>query len=181
MCSFKEHVVGIGLIVLMIGGVATLLGTPLNVKANLPLPFIDQKIPKKSYRALLLFAGFPGCSDICPTTLQAFDHIYREIGEDNLLVVFVNILLGLSEEESMAYAKSFNPHFRGFNVSENSRKALYSKLGLYSSYSRDEVNNHTGNVFLFRRNGNDWTLHGIYPDASDLRALKIQITNLITG
>lgn len=150
---------------LLAGVIVTASALPLlvgEVDATVSLPFGGEAEMEAGKDVLVVFAGFPGCSDICPTTLSYLSRVHEKVDDPRLAVAFLNILFDTPEQESRDYARAFNPDFIAYSPDISAQQALYQQMGLLGSTERSEVANHSGNTFVYQRSGGQWLLQRVY-------------------
>lgn len=110
---------------------------------------------------LVVFAGFIGCSDYCPTSLQKLSYVLDSLPDGSLTIAFLNIVKGIPHRISDAYAKSIDERFIGYTVSSDNGHVteLYQSLGISTGDTPSSVRNHPSRVYLFKKsNTNKWIL-----------------------
>ena len=152
---------------------ARLMGELMSGKGPIGAPFTlsDQNGHRRSLaefrgKVVLLYFGFAGCPDVCPTDLVAMADVIRSLGPDadELQPVFITLDPERDTPEVLgAYVASFHPRFVALSgTAEETRrvatsyKVAYEKVRLpgAATYSID----HTAYVFLLDREGRFVTL-----------------------
>ena len=133
-----------------------------------PFELIDQTGRTRSERdfrgrLMLVYFGFTGCPDVCPTDLQAIGLAMEKLGADadSVQPLFVTVDPERDTPEHLAeYLPLFHPRLIGLTGSAeairraaNAYKVYYAKVSLGndpSSYTID----HTAYIYLMDRDGN---------------------------
>jgi protein SCO1 len=82
----------------------------------------------------VLFFGFTACPDVCPLTLQKLADARARMGRaaERTRVVFVSVDPERDDAAGAdAYAKAFDPSFRGVAGTEEQTRALAADYGIY--------------------------------------------------
>jgi len=173
----RTHLLGASLLSLCAAFLIALpvLGRDVGHRVALP-PSLGALAPPEA-RLLLVFAGFPGCGDTCPTTLRFLSTVYDGLPaatRSRTGVTFVNILADTPPELSTAYARSFHPEFAGFSLTAGNRRVFYEELGIRAGTRSAELAAHPGTLYLLHRDDAEgaWSLVRHYrrlPDGDRLR------------
>ncbi len=132
---------------------------PMETNRKVDVPFLDTV----DGRYMLLFFGFPGCSQVCPMVLGDLNAIYTDYGarykKSALRVVFVNLMLEMDPDVADIYSKAFNQDFRGFHPTEKQLEKFKRTFGLLFSQA-DETGqmSHQGFTYLLRKEAGAWRL-----------------------
>ena len=178
-----KHIWGLFLLCLLIGFVLVIPLIPLSVEKKIPEPVFAKLDPTQlsanqlSPEHALVFFGFRGCSDICPTTLMVLaDLLNNEPLPVNWpQVIFVDV--GKDSNAVMAdrYAKQFHKNFIGVYPSAAELATLSGLFGL----NIREVGNqiiHQGRTYLLQKRDNNWWLTTSYnPDNFSVETLAKKI------
>ncbi|HJD56243.1 MAG TPA: SCO family protein [Rickettsia endosymbiont of Pyrocoelia pectoralis] len=126
----------------------------------------------------LIYFGFTGCPDICPTSLNKITEIITVLGNHNLDVVPVFITIDPARDTPQMlkeYLKHFHPKFIGLTGSDAQIKEVAEKFKVY--YARvDEGNNsnymldHSSFTYLMDKNGK--YLKHFYLDSSPMEVVE---------
>ena len=169
----NAHITGVLLMVAAVSSIGLIPALTRDVGGSVELPFSDIEVPAQDKDVLVVFAGFPGCGNTCPTTLMFLDRAYREVNDERLGVAFLNVLLHTPSEVSRDYARGFNDEFIGYSVTPERKTALYTQMGLMADGSIESVSDHKANIFIYGREDSRWLLKSVYqktPSHDDLVA-----------
>ena len=122
---------------LWLGGTA-LIGAMLGLLIALPwFPMVSSgkriqlEFLKSEPSHALLFFGFPGCGEICPTAMERLSVIKSNGGFPMPIQVgLVNIAPELLVFTISEYAKASDPEFEGYHLSQEDLSALSEEFGL---------------------------------------------------
>ncbi|MDO6459633.1 SCO family protein [Granulosicoccaceae sp. 1_MG-2023] len=181
-CTKRWHQHAAGLVLLALVPVFLLI-LPLLPARSAPsaitLPFLENR----SEAHVLAYLGYPGCTDICPTSLrllsQARKSVLQEAPGTDLGLLFVNVQLDTPEAVTQAYARAHDPAFSGYSLRAEDRKALYSTLSARGYANGENPASHTGYIYLFSRKGEDWFLERVFLEPPARQALAEAVLNLI--
>jgi len=173
----RTHLTGALLLAL---AVAFLLALPVlgrDAEHRVDLPHSITTLAPPQARQLLVFAGFPGCGNVCPTTLRFLGAVYDDLTpatRARTAITFVNILADYPQDLSTAYARSFHQDFLGYSLTSSNRRVFYEQLGIRAGTSPGELAAHPGTLYLLQRDAGDapWILERHYrslPDRDRLR------------
>lgn len=177
-----KHLAGTLLLLTAISLLGLLTFLPSRSAETIDLPFLNAS--QKS--VVLAFAGFPGCSNSCPISLNILSDVYRDFNSESdrikAEVMFVNIQLDFPDEATDAYAKSYHPEFSSYTVKSKEAYDIYKSLSLRTFESGQNADRHTGYIYMFVKTLNKWNIERVYQQTpsskkiiSDLKNLK-QIT-----
>lgn len=176
-----SHIKGISLLVASVASIALLPVLTRDVRGDVELPFSNEVFAPSGEEVLVVFAGFPGCSDTCPTTLTALDRVYRSVDSERLGVAFVNVLLHTPQQVSADYAASFNENFIGYSVADEQRAELYSRMGLMAGERIEDVASHKASIFVYQRLDERWMLASVYQKQPDHDTLVAHLRQLLSN
>ncbi|MGX6960693.1 MAG: SCO family protein [Rickettsia endosymbiont of Pentastiridius leporinus] len=135
----------------------------------------------------LIYFGFTGCPDICPTSLNKITEVITVLGNYNLDVVPVFITIDPARDTPQVlkeYLKHFHPKFIGLTGSDAQIKGVAEKFKVY--YARvDEGNNtsymldHSSFTYLMDKNGK--YLRHFYLDSSPLEVVEFIVNSIEFG
>ena len=128
-------------------------------------------------KVVLLFFGYTGCPDVCPTTMADVKRTLDYLSPDHLQqvqVVFVSVDPKRDTPERVQeYVDHFNPSFVGLSGSEGELAKVWADYGIYrlevpgvsaSGYSVD----HTARLTVIDKNGNMRLSYGFGTPVDDL-------------
>lgn len=149
--------------------VALLVSIPLvnaEIRTTVVLPFGSALLPQENEHALLLFAGYPGCAGVCPTTMNQLAAAKRSLeqnaGPTHLALAFVNLHFDATDQATQRYATSFHPDFLAFSTPSALGGELKNALAQAGSRNAADLQRHRGNVYLFTRNVGQWQLEKVF-------------------
>ncbi len=177
----QQHIAGVLLLVAAISSIGLVPVLTRDVGTRVELPFSDSAFRAEGKEWLVVFAGFPGCGQTCPTTLMFLDRAYREVDDERLAVAFLNILLHTPSTVSEEYAQGFNPEFIGYSVTADERFQLYEQMGLMADDTLAEVADHKANIFLYQRDGSEWLLKSVYQTMPSHEELVAHLRDVLRG
>lgn len=96
-------------------------------------------------RAVVLFFGYTGCPDVCPTTLLRLSNALNQLGKErqDVQVVFVSVDPERdTPERASAYARAVDPAFIGLSGTPDQIADVAAKYGIY--YAKAEGSEATG-------------------------------------
>lgn len=160
---WRQHLLGLVLLALVPGYFLVLPLLPSTSAAPpVELPFLEGR----SEDHILAYFGYPGCSDICPMSLRRLSstrkHLIEQGHTAEVGILFVNVQLDTPDEVTLAYAKAHDPAFTGYSLRGKDRKALYNALSAKGYADGDDPASHTGFIYWFNREGQDWYLNRIF-------------------
>ena len=84
---------------------------PFNLDKKMDTPFLSQHGSDNA----LIFFGFQGCGDVCPTTLITLKQLLNRQENTSLWphVIFVDIDVSSNSEDASRFAKQFHTSFTG--------------------------------------------------------------------
>ena len=103
----------------------------------------------------LVYFGYVGCKTICSPILKEVSDVLSQVNqENNVQFYFINISDNADAMDE--YLNFFDTSFIGLDIEKNKKRILMDKLNAYSSrsiFDKEEFI-HSGNLYLFRKNGN---------------------------
>ena len=112
---------------------------------------------------ILLFFGYTGCPDVCPTTMAELKTAVDKMGGDragNVKVVFVTVDPQRdTPQDVQEYVNHFNRDFIGLSGSETELAKIWNEYGIFRQVV-DKISDtvygidHTARVTLIDQNGN---------------------------
>lgn len=133
---------------------------------------------------VLLFFGFTHCPDICPTTLNDFRQIKKELGDNAQQVKFVFITVD-PERDNMEtvgeYVSIFDPSIIGLTAEEKALQPVWDAYGIYHKKrevdsAAEYVVDHTARVYVVDREGN---LRLTFPQGMPPEAMADDVAHLL--
>jgi len=131
----------------------------LNEHIDLPFKVDDNK------DIILLYFGYVGCKDICPSSLNEINNIYKKLENSKSVgVYFINII---ESGSAQGYASYFNKDFVGIDLPAVTIMKLMNTLHAYKSdpLTKDGDIYHTSYLYLIKRsekNREKFILKNIY-------------------
>ncbi len=176
-----KNIAGITFAVLCVGWLLYLPFNSIEGNRLVKMPFLADQDNKY----VLVFFGYPGCNTVCPTNLQAMAEVYtkyQELYQDNqLAIIFVNLLLTKPPEATKAYAERFHKSFTAYQLSEQQLNYVGSQLGLYTFQSDNNVLEHSDYIYLLiQEQPNMWHIKQVYKSPQSFAAdiwSSLNITN----
>lgn len=112
-------------------------------------------------KIVVLYFGYTGCPDVCPTTLANLREALNELGPqaDEVQVVMVSVDWPRDTPESLAsYLSAFHPDFLGLTGSADQILAVTRDFGIYYKLNEPDANgyyavDHTATVQVLDRQG----------------------------
>jgi len=133
---------------------------------------------------VLLFFGFTHCPDICPTTLNDFRQIRKELGDDAQQVEFVFITVD-PERDNMdtikEYVSIFDTAIIGLTAEQEALQPVWDAYGIYHK-KRDVdsaagyVVDHTARIYVVDQEGN---LRMTFPQGMPPQAMADDVNHLL--
>jgi len=175
-----KHVLGCALLVAAFGLLAVGAVVPSTSLGNVPLPLDQTLVASKDNQVLVLFAGYPGCSEVCPTAMRKLAVAHQGTTQAAAIgVTFVNLQLDASDSDSLAYAQSFAPEFKGYSLKSAQQQEMYAALAIDGSNDVRELERHRGYVYVFARRIGGWQLEKVYARLPAPQALARQLDQLL--
>ncbi len=127
----------------------------LSTSKPIDVPFLAGTDAKNA----LVFFGFAGCSNTCPTSLAVLRDasLAASDNQNSLAVVFVDIDRNSSPVKAASYAKQFHPKFIGVNPSFTEMEKLSADFGLNFQQVGDKIE-HRGRTYLLTKLEQRWYL-----------------------
>lgn len=162
----RQHLTGFALVISAITTLALIPLVSADVRAHVPLPYKAAREAGQDHHVMLLFAGFPGCTGVCPTTMGQLAATKREVdqryGAQFLSVAFVNLHFDATDAASTRYATAFHPDFIGFSTPSALGGELKRALGQTGSSNIADLQHHRGNVYLYTRHEQEWQMKKVF-------------------
>ena len=113
-------------------------------------------------KVVLLFFGYTGCPDVCPTTLSEYKQIYQDLGEQarDVAFVFVTVDPDRDTPEKIAeYVGRFHPDFVGLSGTEEQLQPVWegyfvSRIVEPHDPGEHYLVDHTARIYGIDKNGN---------------------------
>jgi len=172
----SKWLMGMGLWLILIAFIFSIPFIPSNPNKDLDVTFLDNHGNKNA----LVFFGFRGCSDICPTTLSVLSQLLNSQQNPSLWpqVVFVDIDATSNSAQASDYAKQYHPSFVGLHIPEEKISKISSQFGLNIKQQDNQIL-HIGKTYLLRRETDIWTLVKTYnPNGFSVTTLKNELFNV---
>ncbi|MEL7297895.1 MAG: SCO family protein, partial [Pseudomonadota bacterium] len=103
----------------------------------------------------LLFAGFPGCATVCPTTLSVMDRA-RDLASAQTALVFINIQRDAHPGAVRRYVEQFAPDVVTASIDDRSAKPLMRALGIRGFDSQRAASTHRGDIYVLVQREQRW-------------------------
>jgi len=129
---------------------------------------IEENYIKSDKKALLVFFGYVGCTDVCTPVLQSANDLYmsKEFKEYKKSVefLFINLTPEVEEFQPDLFAKYFNKNFRGVYLSKKETLNIDRAFGIYFSRGLSDKSelNHTDNIYLIDNSKNRQVIKKMY-------------------
>jgi cytochrome oxidase Cu insertion factor (SCO1/SenC/PrrC family) len=156
--SWHQHFAGSLLLFGALGVMLLLPFLPARSAATLGLDALDQF----EEDIVVAFAGYPGCSTVCPTTLATMARARDQLQQPDIGLAFINIDRYARPAQSVAYAQAFHADFRAITVADTSAQSLMSELGLTTFDDTSSQPAHPGYLFVLTRTASDWRIAELY-------------------
>lgn len=127
---------------------------------------------------VLMFFGYVGCTKICTPILHQLDNFYDSEPfaplKPSVGFTFVNLMPEVEPEQPEAFAKSFNPEFKGVYLKQKELMRIDREFSLFFSKSLANPGeiDHSDHLYLIERqkNGklilkNIYTTHPLHKEA----------------
>ena len=159
--SFYKLLLGFTLLASSVTALLVIELTPMEFDKQ-----IDVQFPvNKNVNRLLLFAGYPNCTTICPSKLselgvgyvQAFDGTQVT----NLSVLFVDLADDNDPHVVEEFARAFHSTFLGWQPPKKQRDHLIRALGIFYAPSVPEIDRpirHSSTLYYLQRYNGQWHL-----------------------
>ena len=123
-----------------------------------------QFLEKEEKPIVLIFFGYVGCTDVCTPALHQLNEIYKKIDSKNVSLYFINLLTSADPQSVDAFAKSFNPAFKGVYLNQKEIDTVITKLNVMSVPSLLDKNviDHSAFLHLFEKEDGAYKQKYIY-------------------
>lgn len=123
-----------------------------------------QFLEKEEKPIVLIFFGYVGCTDVCTPALHQLNEIYKKIDSKNVSLYFINLLTSADPQSVDAFAKSFNPAFKGVYLNQKEIDTVITKLNVMSVPSLLDKNviDHSAFLHLFIKENDVYKQKYIY-------------------
>lgn len=176
--KWQLHAGGIALLLLAFSSLAAMSALPGYSTKKYQLPFL----PTSGKSVHLIFAGYPGCSGICPTSMALLKRVYNDIAEKREFiapdVTFVNVELNTPHSVSREYAQSWHKDFLGYSIHRDEASAIYKELAVQSYTDTQDSSSHQGYIYLFSIENKAWNLIKAYAATPKLDTIITDVTAL---
>jgi len=151
----SKRVLGISLWLVLIAFIVSVPLVPMSIDKGLSAPFLDSS----GSSSALVFFGFRGCSDICPTTMVKLRELanLQKSAAVRTQVFFVDIDAHSDTEQASNYASQFHPSFVGLHFEPLQLSKISYQFGLNIKANNAKIY-HLGKTYLLRRVDGDWRL-----------------------
>lgn len=176
----RGHIAGVLMLLLSVSALGLITLLPSRGNAGIQLPFLEDV----SSTVVVAFAGFPGCSTVCPRGLSVLDAFYDAVPADHargLDVLFINIQKYTPPAITAAYASSFNRNFLSYTVLPEDVKLIHDSLNLRSFDNGDSALSHSGFIYVFIRESGLWRIEHVYRKIPTPSQLVTDVTRLLPG
>ena len=125
----------------------------------------------------LLFFGYAGCPDVCPTTLAVWNQVYESLGDEAGRVRFILVTVDPERdtpERMKQYLAVFNPDFIGLTGTPDELETIYETYGIYrekdteSETAAGYLVSHTGSAYVLDARLQRILLHRFGTPAEDI-------------
>ena len=123
---------------------------------------------KSDKKAILVFFGYVGCSDICTPILNEINTLYQSKEFKNIKndveILFVNLTPEVEISQPDLFAKYFNKNFNGIYLSRKEILNIDRDFGVFFSRDLNEKTelNHTDHIYLILISLDSKVLKNIY-------------------
>ncbi len=159
--SLGRHAAGVSLLLIAVSVLALLTLLPTRGSAGIQLPFLEEF----ESSTVVAFAGFSGCSSVCPTSLALMSEAYRDLdprARERVGLLFINILRNDPRGLEDKYAQAFHPDFLTYTVDSQEADTIYDTLSLESFDQPQRASSHTGFIYVFGREQNTWRIERVF-------------------
>lgn len=136
-------------------------------------------LPNTGATSAVVFFGFQGCADFCPTTLLTLAKFVEKSNSSYSapLVVFIDIEQASNTASADKYAKLFHQSFQGLHVSSEKLKQLSEIFGLNIQQQDGQIS-HLGKTYLLERTEQQWhLLKALPPKQVSVSSLNTHLLN----
>jgi len=155
----SKKLLGVSLWLVLIAFIVSIPLVPMSIDKAMSVSFLDTS----GSDSALVFFGFRGCSDLCPTTLVKLRELTNL--QDNIArrpqVIFVDIDAHSDISQASTYARQFHPSFIGLHFNAVQLAKISYQFGLNIKVNNDQIY-HLGKTYLLRRELGDWRLVKAY-------------------
>jgi len=151
----SKKILGLSLWLVLIVFIVSIPLVPMSIDKGVSVPFLDTR----GSSSALVFFGFRGCSDICPTTLiklRELTNLQKNTAE-RTQVFFVDIDAHSDAEQASSYASQFHLSFVGLHFDPLQLSKISYQFGLNIKVNNEQIY-HSGKTYLLRRVDDDWRL-----------------------
>lgn len=171
----KSIWIGLGVLAFLVLLLVT-IGPPYQLRGSLieplyPAPPIeltdsqDQAFSLNNYRGkiVLMFFGYAGCPDVCPTTMADLKQTrtYLDEDADETQVVFITLDPDRDTPEKIQkYTSLFEPTFLGLSGSMDELEPIWASYGVFREIDTETVTaagylvSHSARIYLIDQEGN---------------------------
>ena len=125
---------------------------------NLPLSSDKGKI--------LLYFGYPGCSETCPGVLTELSTLFESPSMDGIEFQFINILRSSNSKTVDSYAKAYDQEFKGIKLKGKMEEDLFRTFNIEPMEKFSPDFQHKNYLFLLSKKGSSWVLEQAFTDIS---------------
>lgn len=119
------------------------------------------RLSEQQGKVVLLFFGYTGCDDVCPTTLATFKEVHDLLKDDAQKVRFVMITTDPDRDtpdKVAGYVAQFSPDFIGLGGSSSELESVWKELGVFVDKEKSKKETgyilmHTASVYVIDQNG----------------------------
>ena len=159
LTNLKKLTLGVILWLSLLGTIVAITTLPITTNKAVDIDFLPAKDDTKA----LIFFGFNGCSDVCPTTLAILRDLLL-LEEDQSQwpqLLFIDIDQTSSSQNANDYAQQFHPHIKGYQPSQGEFASLVRQFGL-TIEQKDKRIDHLGRLYLLHKKSQSWFLVKTY-------------------
>lgn len=133
-----------------------------SVEVNMPAitpPFLKNE----SARAVLLYFGYVGCTEVCTPALNEITPMYSRLRAQfpSLSFYFVNLNPSQPSDWPQSFAKNFHPDFHGIYATKTQIQHLEQDFNLAVTAINENIG-HSSHLYLMIKEDNHYTLRRIY-------------------
>jgi len=171
-----KRLLGVGLWLLLLVFIISIPFMPLILDKGLKPSFLDADGNANA----VVFFGFRGCSDVCPTTLVILKQLFDSQQNTSKWpqVVFVDIDAHSDSAQASSFAKQFHSSFVGVHLRAKELTEVSAKFGLNIKQQDDKIL-HLGKIYLLERKAQQWSLVKVYnPNSYSVQTLQNELFNI---
>lgn len=176
MSKLGKWMLGLGLWTVLVVVIFATALMPASVNKDVDMPELDYGSPY-----VIVFFGFPSCSDACPATLSYLSRMTYDWEHDTVAmppVLFVNIDEDSTSYASMEYARMYNPNFIGYMPSKEEFSRFKDQFGLNIHKLKNDIS-HMARSYLVQQTQDGWTIIKAYnPSEFTLAQLESDLLTL---